>query len=135
MEFICENQWSLFVQMVNKTFRIRNSTLGGRKFAELSRISYKKLEVMVTTNRTHTFKMSIRLSPKPFEKFCDRTHTKINSIEFLGNFSLKAKPQLNSNFRLQLSTFVVSVCHSTLQISLWMNSFLARSFMFVSWRL
>ena len=66
---------------------------------------------------------------------CDRTHTKINSIEFLGNFSLKAKPQLNSNFRLQLSTFVVSVCHSTLQISLWMNSFLARSFSFVSWRL
>ena len=28
---------------------------------------------------------------------CDRTHTKINSIEFSGNFSLKAKPQLNSN--------------------------------------
>ena len=80
--------------MVNKTFRIRNSTLGGRKFAELSRISYEKLEVMVTTNRTRTFKMS---SPKPFEKFCDRTHTKINSIESLGNFSLKAKPQLNSN--------------------------------------
>lgn len=41
--------------VVNKTFRIRNSALGGRKFAELSRISYKKLEVMVTTNRTHTF--------------------------------------------------------------------------------
>lgn len=38
-----------------QNLRIRNSTLGGRKFAELSGISYKKLEVMVTTNRTHTF--------------------------------------------------------------------------------